>query len=255
MVASSRMWGRAQSRVVGAGRQAQGPRAGVSENVQLARSSASAAREEGVVLARRGPSTGSRPAWCSAASAPQSAPARRSRAPTGAAAPCAAAAASPGAGSCAASARTTATAADSPPRRHGRRRRRPAGGTPRQQPRAGGGEMLEQRIGRDGVGLGQVAETLQPGVDARGVGPGDRLHDAALGLDAVGLEIAEEAEVQQSHAAVVAQHAVVGVWVTRDDPITPREAAVEAKAARPPGRARPRAAARSPGPPAPRRSR
>ena len=169
-------------------------------------------------------------AWCSAASAPQSAPARRS--------PSTERTWSSMRRSSSVGRREAHAAHLREPRRarriaqlHGAidvLRAEPAEPR-REQPFAGRGEVLEQRIGVDGVRIGQVGQARQPVVDALRVAVGDRPHDAALALHVVGIEVAQQAEVQEAHATVRAQQAVVGVRVPGDQRVTPGEPEVEAE--------------------------
>ena len=64
-------------------------------------------------------------------------------------------------------------------------------------------------------------------MDALSVAVGQHPHDGALPLYEVGVEVAQQPEVEQAQASVRAEDAIVGVGITGDDAVTPGEAREE----------------------------
>ena len=104
-------------------------------------------------------------------------------------------------------------------------RRTPAG----EHPFAAAREVLEQLAGIDRFRIRQIPEAGQAVVDALRVAVGDRPHDRELALPGVGVEVAQQAEVEQAQPPVRAQDAVVGVRVAGDDAGTQGEVEVAAE--------------------------
>jgi hypothetical protein len=92
-------------------------------------------------------------------------------------------------------------------------------------------ELVHLRLHRGallGVGT-HVSARTQRCLQGRRIGVADGARDRSLGVHAVGVDVAQQAEVQEADAAVGAQQVVAGVRVAEGDPVAVEQPEEEAE--------------------------